>query len=169
MTRRGAEAEPRLVVTQGSFGGDAPPSVLLHHFAHQVEVLIPGEGKGEAGGAEPPPVFTVATVRPDVFLDEAFAAENVRPGGLYCLSSGPAVDRHNTLCVAGGVLRLTVDAATYAKLGLDGRRSRVHPDSPFHLISLPIASPAFKQGDAAYERAKWCLARLSPVRLLAAR
>lgn len=39
MTRRGAEAEPRLVVTQGSFGGDAPPSVLLHHFAHQVERL----------------------------------------------------------------------------------------------------------------------------------
>jgi hypothetical protein len=44
MTRKGAESEPRLVVTQGSFGGDAPPSVLLHHFAHQVQPLyIPAE------------------------------------------------------------------------------------------------------------------------------
>ena len=132
-------------------------------------MLIPGDGKDSAGGAEPPPVFTVATVRPEVFLDEEFVAKYVRPGGLYCLSTGTAVDRHNTLCVAGGVLRLTVDAATYAKLGLDGCRSRVHPDAPFHLISLPIASPAFKQGDAAFERAKWSLARLSPVRLLASR
>jgi len=45
MTRKGAESEPRLVVTQGTFGGNALPSVLLHHFAHQVQLLcIPAEG-----------------------------------------------------------------------------------------------------------------------------
>jgi len=128
----------------------------------QVDVLFP---RAEAFAVEDAlPVFTIATVRPEVFLDEEFAATYLRSGNLYCLSIETAAEEGNGLCVERGVLRMLIDSETYESLGIE---CKACPGTGMYEASIPVASRDFRSGRASYDRTAWCLKRMSPVRIVA--
>ena len=140
-------------------------SVRRHHYAHQVQVFAPG-ARGLDEGLDCP-AFTVATIPPAALLHEHFLRDYVRRGSVSVLATGAATERHNALCVTGGVLHLVVDAETYRRLGLDGTASSVHPGGQFFRVCIDLRADGFRGGDSAYDRAHWCLSRMEPVRVLA--
>ena len=95
------------------------------------------------------PAFTVATIRPAALLDERFLQDYIRRGALYVMTTGAGSDRHNTLCIAGGLLHLTVDAETYSQLGLLGRASGVHPRRQFFRVQVNLRGQGFRPSFSA--------------------
>jgi len=161
---------PRVIVHVHPLDGDEehhfPRSTRSHHFAHQVQVFCPGISIKPSPELACP-AFTVATIRPVAVLNEEFVRDYIRRGSLYVMSTGSAVDRHNTLCIAVGILHLTVDAETYRRLGLVGTPSAVHPSGQFFHVQVDLRGEGFRTGDSNYDRTHWCLERMQPVRVLA--
>ena len=137
-----------------------PRSIRTHHFAHQVQVFCPGEVPSKPSPELECPAFTVATIRPVAVLHEEFVRNYVRQGSLYVMTTGSAVDRHNTLCIAAGILHLTVDSETYRRLGLVGTPSAVHPSGQFFHVQVDLSAEGFSAGDSNYDRTHWCLERM---------
>jgi ribonuclease P/MRP protein subunit RPP40 len=142
-----------------------PGSVRSHRYANQVQVFSPAGG-GRRGALECP-AFTVATIRPEALLHEHFLRDYVQRGSVSVMTTGAAAERHNALCVAGGMLHLFVDAETYRRLGLDGVASGVHPSGQFFRVQVDLRADGFRSGNRAYDRAHWCLTRMQQVRVLA--
>ena len=159
----------RVIVQEHSLDGvgaeQLPASTRSHHFASQLHVFSPTAPA--AGSRLGCPAFTVATIRPAALLDERFLQDYIRHGALYVMTTGAGSDRHNTLCIAGGLLHLTVDAETYSQLGLLGRASGVHPRKQFFRVQVDLRGQDFRPGDSNYDRALWCLSRMQPLRVLA--
>ena len=142
-------------------------STCDHHFIQKIQIFLPISGKSDDFELFPSlPSFAVAVVRPEGFLDRFFLDSYAKQAGLYCLSVGPSVDRHNTCAIFRGKLVLSVCTETYGQLGLSGVRSSFK-GREFYFVEIDIESPKFSAGNKEYDRARWCLSRMQPCQFLA--
>jgi ribonuclease P/MRP protein subunit RPP40 len=132
-----------------------------------VQIFSPGKPSKSPIDVLSCPAFTVATIQPVALLNENFLCSYIRRGSLYVMSTGLAVDRHNTLCITGGMLHLFVDSDTYRRLGIVGKASGVHQSGQFFHVQINLGAEGFHAGDSNYDRTYWCLKRMHQVRVLA--